>query len=1081
MSTITEISHGNLDEFGIKGFGFTMPGSTQKWCSNSNAALDGVISFAVAELALNIISDDSWLAPFSATSVYVNTTDNFITTTLIRGDGHAINEEGWFCTLYPQQYLRLQRLIAKNFETDNVHNPLKSQGLSVRPVPRYFFIAKAGETPIVKKGMIGMINAGDDFGCGGKLQFFDENGNIIHPLYVANIIKGLLGKYTVLNLDDTLPDQLSGIINLATETDISVRLINPDGTPNDGTNLEGFSPNEATIGLFTVNGAQGADTTVSGEIKRKADTGTTGDFPAAEAGKLLICRSTYGRFGKLVSLNKTNTILLQHDFFTVKVIKVGSYLLGSPNAKFNGTKLEPTPPIRLNEQLSLLTNGNDLMAAINTVLTGAADSFAVATQINAHFLLPANASKAHWPDFPPLPAGFTADDAVFLPTLKDELKGVSKAEFITGTTTQPCDVKLTLSGLPKGAAIRVYNRVFDSEATLSRGDGGGAIVINEIAADPVKPRAFNGQCVLALINPLGILQLDGTTVVPQSPLLIFDLVILQRSGKKTVLGAVEIPVQPAVAPPQLPDNNLVENALHKGVSNAAILGYDTHNLKSILSLLHDNDKAEAALQLLGENPNLRDAPRLPTMARRDLLVAGKQGALWQSVIAGGPFTPAICSDDPKDGCPGSLVGRETIYTGVVTKNARLAYDISRMAFRRTTYFAERLVALADSSWDEPAANVELNETEATTEFRGTFSGAILQNIAPYCETPELCLLKSLMENEIDSIPKDFNSLVDKVVTWINGIGAGLTGLLGTAAGKLKTEVVDKLNGLKDNNPASESRNERLYNELKREISSSCYGRRDSQWAIDAAIKRARNFIYIETPGASFTKANYPNDPNAPPHDYAIDLFETLATQLTNNPGLRVIICLPKKPDYHASYTQWIQSEIKKRYELLNMVDPMQIVWFHPIGFPGRPANIESQIVIVDDTWALVGSSAFRRRGLTFDGSADIVFTDGEIVNGKSSAIKNFRTSLLQKRLAMENLTSFDPQLNILQDGKQSFYLIRQLLIAGGIGKIERLWNGHTDGIEFQEPTIGENLANPDGLESNSIENITLSVFADIAK
>src|SRR6266487_913970 len=45
----------------------------------------------------------------------------------------------------------------------------------------------------------------------------------------------------------------------------------------------------------------------------------------------------------------------------------------------------------------------------------------------------------------------------------------------------------------------------------------------------------------------------------------------------------------------------------------------------------------------------------------------------------------------------------------------------------------------------------------------------------------------------------------------------------------------------------------------------------------------------------------------------------------------------------------------------------RVVAFHPVGFPGRPSRLESSVVIVDDVWAMVGSSTFRRRGLTFDG------------------------------------------------------------------------------------------------------------------
>jgi hypothetical protein len=49
--------------------------------------------------------------------------------------------------------------------------------------------------------------------------------------------------------------------------------------------------------------------------------------------------------------------------------------------------------------------------------------------------------------------------------------------------------------------------------------------------------------------------------------------------------------------------------------------------------------------------------------------------------------------------------------------------------------------------------------------------------------------------------------------------------------------------------------------------------------------------------------------------------------------------------------------------------------FHPVGFPGRTASIRTISVIVDDIGCLCGASHFRRRGMTFDGSAAIATFD----------------------------------------------------------------------------------------------------------
>ncbi len=47
--------------------------------------------------------------------------------------------------------------------------------------------------------------------------------------------------------------------------------------------------------------------------------------------------------------------------------------------------------------------------------------------------------------------------------------------------------------------------------------------------------------------------------------------------------------------------------------------------------------------------------------------------------------------------------------------------------------------------------------------------------------------------------------------------------------------------------------------------------------------------------------------------------------------------------------------------------PGRVVAFSPVGFPGRWSAIRSTVVLIDDVYALVGTSHLRRRGMTFDG------------------------------------------------------------------------------------------------------------------
>jgi hypothetical protein len=254
-------------------------------------------------------------------------------------------------------------------------------------------------------------------------------------------------------------------------------------------------------------------------------------------------------------------------------------------------------------------------------------------------------------------------------------------------------------------------------------------------------------------------------------------------------------------------------------------------------------------------------------------------------------------------------------------------------------------------------------------------------------------------------------------------------------------------------------------ELIRELSSSAFGRRESQWALANAITTARHFIYIETPGFGSTI----DSSQASPPPYALDLIAKLAAQLQNRPGLRLMICCPKYPDFAPGYEGMASYEVQDRYNVVlgnpvegvaSQLPTAQTVAFHPIGFPGRYSRIETNLVIVDDCWMLIGGSTFRRRGFTFDGSSDLVLTDTQVENGRSPAIRDFRRALLAARLGIPT-DQEHPSYVQLFDGQRAFSLIRQTLQGGGLGKIDLWWNGQTPGVTATTP-LPIAQANPDG-------------------
>jgi hypothetical protein len=88
-------------------------------------------------------------------------------------------------------------------------------------------------------------------------------------------------------------------------------------------------------------------------------------------------------------------------------------------------------------------------------------------------------------------------------------------------------------------------------------------------------------------------------------------------------------------------------------------------------------------------------------------------------------------------------------------------------------------------------------------------------------------------------------------------------------------------------------------------------------------------------------------------------------------GLRLIVCVPKVPDFAPGYEGMSAYEAADRLSIvkgrtgaspLTPLPKQQTVLFHPVGFPGRFSRLETNVVIVDDVWAMLGGATIRRRG-----------------------------------------------------------------------------------------------------------------------
>lgn len=1052
-----------LDRGGLSGFGNNMPIVSRRWIdASADVANPEELTYEATTLSLTSVNKN-WLAPFGGLVDLVETTKP-PRVTLMQTDGTAVSGDGLLLEILPPAFLRLRRLFANLLETDDASNPERANGYSLRPVPKYFFFS--GPLPSPATG--GFVFAGDDLGMSGTLRIFDADGLPIDPLAVTSWLMALLGVHTPLVADADADDQLTSITDLKATDSFTTRMVTPGGTVYAGGHIESETSTDAAI---------------LREITRDDATDADGNFPPEEANLLLFAPTTYGRLSaRAVIPALPAAITLKHDFISLRVVDLRTYLTGTPRATFNASKIEPKPRVRVNEVINLVSDGNGLLGQLSEVFAERIadpreDALLVGETIETDFVLPTDVGQVHFPAFPALPAGAVVENGDFPPGLKVKITEASTAQFIDDGTVPPSgDVLLTLRGVPVGAAIRAYHRELGIDMTEERGDGAGGVV-NETE---VLGHTYDGRLLLRLEDPLG-LNLDGTYTAPINPILNLDLVIVREDGTRRIFGNVALDIDTVITAAAvdlllLPFDNGLDTNVRQGVATSGLSGLTSPPIDLNGNLIADS------LSLLEEDTPLgRNAPRLPLMLRRDLLAGSRRGTQWRAALGGGRVGARLHSAQSRWGAPGSPGGPETQSTGLYTQHGRLAYDLNRHALRRVERFYDRIRELIGNVWDEPVAPTALPAASGQTADAGPFAAAVLETVAPMVESPELALLKTAVDNDIDSIPEDFNAFIDWLQARVNAINvSSLPGVVDTALSALKTGVIDWLEQQK-NTGLREDREERIYNEVLRELSSACYGRRDSLWALEKAIKSARHFIYLETP--ALAPIRYDGDGAA----YSLDLLQLIQDQLDARPGLRVVICTAKEPPYVERYGFLSKKEVHDRFRIFapTVVDPppvdptdpatppvtspvlddARVVIFHPIGFPGRPSALETQTVIIDDDWLLTGSTTFRRRGFTFDGGTDVVLTGYDRLAGGSVAIREHRVALLRQRLnlGLTNKTLItESSAARLRDGKETFYLIREMLRAGGYGVIERLWDGKDPHVGYSTPATAADIANPEG-------------------
>jgi hypothetical protein len=956
--------------------------------------------------------------------------------------------------LHPEAARRLASLLAWR---------LGSQP-QVRPVPVAMLVH--GISMPTTPQPVDWFSAGADLGFTGQaraISFHDARGLPIDPVAVAALFRDLLGALPALRIDAPgAPAQASaaGLDQVAAKAGgMLCHVVDPHGRPyvptRDFARLRildsGGSGPYLAPGLFTLDAGKRLGRSSQDDVDENAALQGTGRQPALYWG--WACNATLARTPLEAP---AAAVALGRQFLRVMAVDLDWHLLGNRTSgslnevpgdddkvpDFALPVVRPAVP-----NFDYLPDAMDALGACAQVAAGfppaGQDVMALLASpaIDPALALPsAPGASAHWP----LAAGVPAGGA--LPPLLDVTHKLA-AVFRTPADGPGARLDVIVkfhaeAGIPAGIHLRVYPRRFveidaiGEEPSFVRGDGGAAIA-----------GASTDQVLL--VNPFGLKAADP---LPAPARLLVDVVATAPNGQRRLHSGVELMVgtaaqawtdnsadfggsavlqRPAVA-------TLLSGFGATAVAPASLFGIPPATPPAGGS---PSGIVDLVRRLANETTAPRQGPHLPTQGRFDTVWAvgsapSGQPLGWRAVLTGARWTRESRSAQPQLGNPGNPGGPD-LHAAGIRADGQLAYDLALHALKRAQPIIPLsggtpgwLVATGGNNWSDPPPD------PAT----GTVAAAMLETVAPFCDSPEL---------GVSAIP------VPQPTDTIQGAVNALAATLGVPAPTI--------------NVANEAR---LRRELQREMITAMYGQRDALWALVRAIHDAREFVYIESPQFSRTAR-----PGMAPAAHEIDLVEALLANMKANPRLKLMICVPRVPDFASAKANWVRAALGDRTEALtSLISPYQarVAAFHPIGFPGRHAQLRSTVVIVDDVWALVGTSHLRRRGMTFDGAADVVSIDRRLNGrGTSAGIASFRQELMASKLGVPVPAGPDGTSALwtrLAEPEGAFDVLSELLAAGGLGRCTPVWAGPTDTrVEPQK----RDVADPDGVDSDGSRLLSL--------
>lgn len=1041
-----------LSRDGLRALGLAGPVLSPMWAAAPPAA--GVVDVAGRTFTIVTTSpNDGWLAPMPG---FLEPHEDGVVRGFARADGSPLpnGAPAVVLRIHPQARLRLEREVVRVFQT-------ATGDRSIRPLPASIVVrtvSAAGTMPEVMQH----LTAGEIMPP-GVVSFHDERGLMIDPFAFAALVAALL----------TAVPALAGPAPSGTAlgTPAAFAALAPAGRFLHVVDLHGRAwvdpgaPNGLSVGPTRVIGG-GMFAWAAGDVLvAEADTAGT-QPPPAQA--VRFGWSTNGVMGTtpLGFPAPPAATPIVRDTVRVAAVDLAFHLLGNRRASDRDgvpgaddrSVAEPAPLVRDGSTVALLADGHAVlgwMGAVFAQLLAASPSGVIQTgpivsattaYDDGRWPLPIDPTAAgRWPVAPAATA-VAPTRAQF-----DSLRSIT-ASWIQATN----DVVVTLPSpadpaarLPVGVFVRLYPRLVvmghgpDERPLLVRLGGGAMITTNAtdqiVLRDPFRLGTGARPATATLRVDAGLSWLDAAT-----------------GGVRTRIVANLAPTVGAdVAAPASPPPNLLVADYWKSTCSAPIYGGPSRGSFNLSSLLGDPIAViQGVVRQLSTDQNPREAPRLPTMARTESLWAVQlqaPGDLYRSVLTGGWLTRET-DTHTYDAANPAAAGESEVHAPGVAAQGQLGFDLWVASAHRarpivpTASIASPLAGLANT-WIGLQANATSAPPPAPVPPNAsTIAGALLQTVPAFVETPELALIPA--------------GDVQAVTDWItNEMGSTVS---------------------TPNDPE-------LHRQMVREVFSCKYGRRDAQWALRRAIGHARELIYIETPlfGATADATlGAPGDPEA-----AVDLIAALATRLTAEPGLRVVVAVPRELPFAPGFEPWGPHFHKVRNEAVALLEGAggtvdgrkRFVAFHPIGFPGRPLQIRTTTVVVDDVWCLSGTSTFSRRGLTFDGANDVVLVDRTLDRGAGRAIRAHRRALMAQHLGVapppNSASTPAADWVRLASSSGAHAAFADVLASGGRGKILPIWRG-PDPTSPSAP-IGHDAAeaDPDGRGGTSVVQVIAAALA----